>query len=943
MKRYLLVLMALTVQVCQAQEKLWKPWYVAPRSQSQHLDLKGIWQLTYAESPITSLEQLKNNDFFQTQIPSSVQWSLFNANKLPHPYYNKNSDQYRWVDEKVWYYTKTFQISAHKKKDYAYLCFDGLDYFSKIWVNNKLIGVHEGMFGGPSVEVDKLLNYGGENTIVVELRAGDWGNKATDFDMLPRNATGDRDFTGRKGYNPRQSGKIIKPWGISGGASAEMFFSLGMWQPVRLEFVAKTYLERPFITTKSITNNKAALHLSTEVFADTDQLLEKPHPTHNTGIRHPRDKGFPFVPVNKKMMLQLSFFQSGKLAFEKEIPIVLHEGRNWIENDFEIHDPKLWNPVGLGASTLYQVSCSLKENGEKVDEILFDYGIRTIERLPSAGPRLADNWENWQFVVNGKKIFVKGMNFTPQDVLLEAKEEKYRWTLTAARNMGVQMVRVWGGGLLETDTFYKVCDELGIMVWQDFPIGNQNTPDYPQDVWEAQVVQNIFRLRNHPSLVVWCGGNEFNPYSPGNAATIGILERNIRWFDPSRLFLRASPDGGSVHMYPDIDPSLYNVFYQKEPWVSETGMHSMPEASLLYELVDNKELKDPGRMWEGDFSDTHPEFVHHFGEYGQARVPRMLSRASHISNMASPSIETITEATQIGAAEFYQILSDKVQGNHPVTTGLMPWVFKRPWPNIAIQFMDWFGQANAPYYFLKRTYEPLHIAVDLPRLLWAPGEKIKLDIKIMNGRTTVPEKYTTVVKVYDDRFQKISNQQKEVIIGENLLDDIHFEDFAIAKDYQDRFLFIVAEVLDEKGKLVSRSFYYPRILEKMSDPVFYKSFVGEAHPWPTFENGPWLKPTINKSNTTLKLGKPAVQKIDDTHTNIKVRISNTGNIPSFMTTIDVVGAKRVFVASDNYIWLGPGESRDIDMQIWWREKVKSAKLELKSWNAKNATQPINLP
>ena len=87
----------------------------------------------------------------------------------------------------------------------------------------------------------------------------------------------------------------------------------------------------------------------------------------------------------------------------------------------------------------------------------------------------------------------------------------------------------------------------------------------------------------------------------------------------------------------------------------------------------------------------------------------MLSRASHIDDMKDPTIESVTEATQIGAGEFYQILAEKIQGNYPVTTGLMPWVFKRHWPVIAIQMMDWFGHAGAPYYFLKRTYEPTHI------------------------------------------------------------------------------------------------------------------------------------------------------------------------------------------------------------------------------------------
>lgn len=933
MKNYLISLLLLSSGLLQAQEKLWKPWYVNPRSSEQHINLDGKWQLSYRDTPITDFSQLKSQENFETSIPSSIHWSLYNAGKLPHPYYNKNSDKYKWVDEKVWYYTKNFNLKNIQGDNYIYLCFDGLDYFSKVWVNGKLLGVHEGMFGGPNIEISKNI-ISGNNSIVVELKAGNWENKAADFDNLPRTATGDRDFTGRKGYNSRASGKIIKPWLISGGSGTEMFFSLGMWRSVRLDIVPKIHLERPFITTTKIELNKALLHFSTEVFANIDELNEKLHPTYNTGIRHPKDKGYPFIPINEKMSLLIEFYSGKKKAFSKEIPIKIFEGHNWLEENIEIENPELWNPIGLGPPNLYRVSCTLKNNDNEVDKISFDYGIRSIERIESAGPRLADNWENWQFIVNGKKIFVKGMNFTPQDVLLETNEEKYRWTLTAAKNMGVQLIRVWGGGLIETDDFYKICDELGLMVWQDFPIGNQDTPDYPQDIWESQVVQNIYRLRNHPSLAIWCGGNEFNPYTVGNAATIGILERNLKILDPSRLFLRATPDGGSIHVYPDMDPSWYNKSFKFEPWISETGMHSMPEAKMLKEVVLNSELNDVGNMWDKKFPETHPDFVHHFAEYGAARVPRMLNRASHIANMGNPSIESITEATQIGAAEFYQVLSDKVQMNYPITTGLMPWVFKRPWPVVGIQFMDWFGQVNAPYYFLKRTYEPLHIAVDIPRLLWAPGENVDLNIKVINTPNYTSNKIKATVTVYNDAFKQLWNTEKLVTIADtSSVSSLSFGSFKIPNDYTDRFFFILTELHAEDGELLSRSFYYPRSLSKMTDTSFYNKYIAEPIPWPSLEKGPWLKPTVAKTTTKLNVSAFKELKINSKQSKISITISNKGNYPAFLVSIDIEGTKRVMVSNDNYFWLAPGETKEIQTDVMWQEDRKPAHITISSWNS----------
>jgi beta-mannosidase len=934
MKKILFFFLAISqLTFAQIPKNLWQPYRITERTGSQHIDLSGSgWELSHTNQPITDLKSPRQGAF-QTTIPNSVHWSYFKAGKLPHPYYHKNSDQYKFIDEKVWYYRKSFKMPQKNTNDLAFLCFDGVDYFAKVWVNDTLVGVHEGMFGGPTIEISRLLK--AENEVLIEVRAGNWGNKSTSYEDLPRSASGEFDYSKRKGFNPRASGKIIKPWVISGGSGGEPFFSVGMWQGVRIEVVPDFHLERPYLTTQSIVGNNAKLHLSCEVFAKEHSLQQQLHPWNNSQINHPNEKGSKYLSIEEKLSVLVELLDGKKSIFNKEIPLKLYQGRNWIEQDLVLPDAELWNPNGLGEANLYKVKLTLKRDNQKIDNIAFDYGIRTIERVATAGPRTFDRWENWQFVINNKKIFVKGINFFPQDLLLDLPEERYRWTLQAAKNMGVQLIRIWGGALLETDHLYKICNELGIMVWQDFPIGNQDTPDYPQDIWEAQVVQNIVRLRNHPSLAVWCGGNEFNPYSYGNAASMGIIERNLDIFDKSRFFLRTTPDDGSMHAYPDMDPTWYNRSYKYEAWVSETGMHSIPEANVFKETVDNKEFFDLGKMWDKDFGKTHPEFVHHFTEYGPGRVPRMLSRASHISDMTNPTLETISEATQIGAGEFYQIFSEKMHGNYPVTAGLMPWVFKRHWPVIAIQLMDWFGHAAAPYYFLKRTYEPTHVAIDLQRLLWKSGESMGLNVKVTNAK---PQKTIgkASITVFDDTFKTLLKQEKPITItGGTTVTDLKMDNFTIDKAYKDRFLFIVAELKDVAGKLISRSFYYPRVLSKMDDVAFYDKYTNEPINWISLEKGPFLKPTVEKTKTDVSLTILNNKVIDNEHIKLKVLVKNTGKIPAFMTKIDITGTKRAFTASENYDWLAVGESREIEIDVLWREPdlKNKAILEFSSWNA----------
>ena len=345
---YLLLLVSLSAygQSDTTARKLWQPYRISPRTGVQHIDLSGNgWELSHTDKPVSTLADLKSaeKERFQTSVPNSVHWSLFKAGKLPHPYAHKNSELYKWTDEKVWHYRKSFPTPANAPGNNIFLCFDGIDYFAKVWLNDSLVGVHEGMFGGPSVEIGRLLKPGGQNELVVEVRAGNWGNKATDYESLPRNPSGSRDYSKRTGFNPRASGRIIKPWVISGGSGGEAFFSVGMWQGVRLEIVPPYHFERPYLTTLSANAKQARLHLSCEVFAETQSLSYQLHPWNNTQIHHHDG----FVPgtasaqKNASVLIEL-VDKAGRTALSLEKPIKLFNGRTWLEEDLTVPNPKLW-------------------------------------------------------------------------------------------------------------------------------------------------------------------------------------------------------------------------------------------------------------------------------------------------------------------------------------------------------------------------------------------------------------------------------------------------------------------------------------------------------------------------------------------------------------------------------------------------------------------------
>lgn len=910
----------------QETKKLESPYYIFPRSGNQHIDLSANWQLSSKEKPVVNPSEVNENKWISVAYPTSVQMAHFKAGILGDPYKHLNAREHEKLEQKVWYYKKEFKLPAESKGKNILLNFDGIDYFAKVWLNGNLLGTHTGIFGGPVIDISDEVSYDKTNDLLVEVISANYQNP---------------------NYDNRNPGTIIKGWFLTGGSAMEPYFNLGLWRNVRIEIVPKYHIERPFLFTKNIKNNQATIGFTMEIFSGKNTQDYQLHPWNLCQISNyssPRQAP-QNIKVKDNLTVLLEFIDNGKVAFSKEFSPYVIEGRCWMEEEFTVENLKLWYPNGMGNPDFYQARISLKVNGKSTDAIEFDFGIRTIEQVRTAGVRTGDRWQNWQFVVNGKKLFIKGINWMPVDALYDLTADKYDWAIKMAKNAGFQMFRIWGSALLESKEFYDACNKYGIMVWQDFNIANFDTPDWPQDVWEAQVCQNIFRLRNQPSLAVWCGGNEFNPYSYGNATSIGILERNIAIFDPTRCFVRTSPDAGSFHSYPDFDPAWYKGF-DLIPYVAETGVHCITDPKNIREVVTASELEDLSGMYDKEFADKHPEFVEHFAEYNPARVPRMLSRASHIDNMAKPTLESIAEATQVGAGEFYQVMSEGFQSNYPVTAGLMPWVYKRPWPVVAaINMVDGYGQPSATYYFLKRTYDPTRVSVDIKRLLWAPGETFPVGIKVLNGVNQPAIEGKVEVKILDDRFNEIWKESKNIhVTAETSVSAVELGTFDIPDDYKEKIFFVIANLYDKNGNKISGAEYWPRTIRQMEDPEFYKKFSTEPVEWPTLEKGPWLKQVVVKNKTTLEVTDIQVKSFSEGRGIMSFTVRNTGKNPSFMTRLEMEDVKRIFFASDNYFLLESYETKTIEMEFVVREDkpVNQFKLMVGGWNTKSVIKNVKL-
>ena len=187
-----------SIIAAQGEKSLVQPFFITPRSGQNHISLDGDWELSNRETPIQDAGQLRQQShWLRAQVPGSVQWALYRAGELPHPYDHMNAKKYAWVLGKTWYYRKVFQAPAFTQSQYVFLCFDGIDYYARIWLNGQELGRHEGMFSGPMVEVSSLLHANALNELLVEVRAANYG-------------LGDR-------FQPWAPGKVTAAWGLTGG------------------------------------------------------------------------------------------------------------------------------------------------------------------------------------------------------------------------------------------------------------------------------------------------------------------------------------------------------------------------------------------------------------------------------------------------------------------------------------------------------------------------------------------------------------------------------------------------------------------------------------------------------------------------------------------------------------------------------------------------------
>jgi beta-mannosidase len=627
-----------------------------------------------------SFRNANENKWMQAYIPSYIHLDLLENHLIPDPYYGENENLNTWIDTTIWIYKTSFNISKHQLNNRdVRLVFEGLDTYANVFINGKLLAKTENMFLQYQFSIKELLKLG-KNEIVVEfepalLKADLLYNK------LPYKLPSDARAVVRK--SPYMFGW---DWGLN-------IPSCGIWKPVKINFYEAPTIKN--VQLHQLKLNHAAALMKLDVELDTNYGNEE----------------ISFIVKDK----------SGVAIFDSIYDL------SGVANNvvFDIDNPKLWWPNGYGEQYLYTINVNLISQGKHIETKTWRFGLRNIslvQKQDSIG-------KSFYFEVNRKQIFAKGTNIIPFDHFPSNVDiDKYKYYLQKAKSANMNMVRVWGGGVYESDDFYKLCDEMGLLVWQDFIFaGNMVTGDstFVTNV-KKEVTQQILRLRNHPSLALWCGNNEISEAWNNwgwqkqfniskEDSTIIIHDYNklfknqissiVDKLDSGRYYHPSSPTTGwgRRESLTQGDIHYWGVWWGMKPldeyknhtgrFVSEFGFQGMPSISTLQKYTPDSQLYIGSPILKAHQKHTR----------GFETIDEYLKRDYD----SFKNIEKYIFASQLLQARAMRIAIESQRKQMPVCQGSLVWQLNDTWPVVSWSLIDYERNPKPAYYQIKHSFSPV--------------------------------------------------------------------------------------------------------------------------------------------------------------------------------------------------------------------------------------------
>ena len=649
---------------------------------AERIDLDQHWEF----------QQKGDSLWMRATVPGTVHTDLMANDLIEDPYFRLNEKDQQWIEKEDWNYRTTFTVDDQQlKQEKIELVFEGLDTYAEVILNGKHLFNANNMHLAWKAEVKPLLKKG-DNQLQIYFESPT--NKVTpSYLSLPYVVpVSDNDQGSR-----RLSVYSRKAWYHYGWDWGPRLVTSGIWRPVYLHSWSKADITDLFIKQLKITETTAELEAqlavnSTEAEQKTVQIYID-------------DEIF---PIAKKQ-------------------IQLKHGENKISLRFDLKNIKLWWPNGMGNQQLYRFKAVVSEYNEDLSTKEVRRGLRTIEVVNENN----DKGKSFYFKVNGKPLFIKGANYIPQDNFLpRVGVARYEHLINSAANSHMNMLRVAGVGVYENEIFYDLCDEKGLLVWQDFMFAAAMLPphDSLRKNIQAEAIYNVRRLRNHPSVAIWCGNNESlqfinqdfwrkkipNEFTLKDSTTLynyyydifnSDLPAVVKANDDEKFYWSSSPSNENYSETFNFttssgDVHYWGVWWGKEPFekynevvgpfMSEYGFQSFPELETISSYAYPNEY------------DINSEVMrsHQRSPLGNGLITNYMQEMFNIPN----KFEDFLYVNQLLQAEGIKTAIEAHRRNKPYCMGTLYWQLNDCWPVASWSSIDYYGRWKAQQYYAKRAY-----------------------------------------------------------------------------------------------------------------------------------------------------------------------------------------------------------------------------------------------
>lgn len=666
------------------------------------------WQIGYHKS-LTEVPA----KFYPSTVPGAVQLDIMVAEKYKQPYwFGNNFEQFTWMESKYFTYKTTFAKPSLKEGQKVFFYSKGIDYQFIISLNGEKIHEQEGMF--TYVDLDLTAKLKEQNELQITL--------------LPvPTVAGSRNTIWHYRDNARKSAKPAVSYGWDWHPR---LITRGIWDETYLEVRNETYITNTWVNYElndNLSEAKINFQVEGNALKDLNYKWELKDPNGAT------------VATEKGIFLDANF------SFPSSLKNV-----------------KLWWPNGYGKQELYTSVFEVTKNGVVMDKKEQKVGFRKVKMIMSEGgwiePSMFPKGRSVapaNFEVNGKRIFAKGSNWVHPEIFMGlATRATYESHIKLAKDANFNIFRVWGGGVTNKESFFDLCDEYGILVWQEFPLACNLYPDEQPylKVLEQEAKSIIKRVRNHPSLALWCGGNElFNEWSmmTEQSLPLRLLNKLCYELDPQTPFNYTSPVDGMAHgHYVLWETKNGGEVFQWMPKAKNTaytefGVPGAANIEVIKAMMPANEYFPPklGTGWE----------CHHaFNVWGKNRWLELPFLEEYFGEMKT--LEDLVSYSQLSQCEGYKCIFEEARRQKPYCGMAINWCYQEPWPCAANNsLINWPSVPKPALFHVGKSLRPVLASARIPKFRWDTAETFSCDLFLLNDTyDKIGAGKMSVKIIYDD-------------------------------------------------------------------------------------------------------------------------------------------------------------------------------------------------